>query len=165
MPRKRSGYGRWTSGYWTVTGLRKRLRRVTPIARLTAVTSWPVSLQKPGEGRPPLCATGASQGDHEPGRQQEQERGRQQELPRDRQDLIDTDPHEGPAHPGDDQENQERLEHEPQRPERRRAGPEPAAQEQEGAEEARPEHVRVLGQLDEGELHAAVLDAKARDQL
>src|SRR5438093_265142 len=147
MPRKRAGYGRWTSGYWIVTGLRKRFRSVTAIARLTALTSCPASLQNPDAGRPPLSATGASQGDDEPGRQQQDERRRQQELPRDRQDLIDADPHEGPAYPGDDQEDQERLEHEPHGPERHRPGPEPAAQEEEGAEEARPEHVRVLAQL------------------
>src|SRR6267142_5942937 len=165
MPRNRSGYGRWTSGYWTVTGLRNRLRNVTLIARTTARTSWPVSRQNPGAGRSPLCATGPPQRDHESGRHQQKQRRRQQELPGDSQDLVHADAHEGPAHPGDDEEDQDRLRQEPERAEPRGPRPEPAAQEEERAEKARAQHVRVLAELDEREFHAAVLDAEPGDQL
>src|SRR3990172_5467674 len=118
MPRNRSGYVRWTSGYRTVTARRKRFRSVMPIARPTAPTSWPVSRKKPGVPLP-LCATGASERDHEAGREQEDDRCGEQELPRDREDLVHADPHEGPAHPCHDEEDEDRLREEPERPEPR----------------------------------------------
>src|SRR3989304_1961250 len=101
MPRKRSGYCRVTSGYWSVTGWRKRVRSVTPIARPTA---------------PASCAAS---------------------------------PPQAPPAP-------------PQPP---RSRPEPAAEEEQRAEKARAQHVGVLAQLDERELHPAVLDAEAGHQL
>ena len=50
-------------------------------------------------------------------------------------------------------------------PEPLRAGPGPRAEEQQRAEERRADHVRVLAELDERELHPRVLDAEAGDQL
>src|SRR5262245_43419611 len=104
MPRKRAGYGRWTSGKVTGPGLRKRFRKVTLIARPTAPTSWPVSRQNPGA---PLAATGTPRRDDVASRHEQHERRRHQELPRDRQDLVDTDPHEGPAHPRDQEKDED----------------------------------------------------------
>ena len=44
-------------------------------------------------------------------------------------------------------------------------GPGPRAEEEQRAEERRADHVRVLAELDQRELHARVLDAEAGDQL
>ena len=81
------------------------------------------------------------------------------------QDLVDADPDEAPAHPGDEQEHEHRLEQEPDRPEPRRARARPGAEEEQRAEERRAEDVRVLAELDERELHPGVLDAEAGDEL
>jgi hypothetical protein len=104
-------------------------------------------------------------GHEEARREQQDDRGRQQELPRDREDLVHADPHEAPSHPGHEQENEHRLEEEPDRSEPLRPRPEPAAEEQEGAEERGAEHVGVLAELDQRELHPAVLDPEAGHQL
>src|SRR5262249_6524472 len=103
-----------------VTGLRARVLSVKPLARPTARTSWPSSVQKPS--RPiarapdgePCSATGAS-AERDPERRDEQERERrgQQELPRDREDLVNADAHEAPPHPRHHEEDQHRLEEEP----------------------------------------------------
>src|SRR5678815_5558437 len=79
MPRKRSGYGRGSSGYICVTGRRPRFLSVTPMARHTARVSWPSSLQKPGPA--PLWATGAPDGDDERRGEQDQHGRGEQELP------------------------------------------------------------------------------------
>src|ERR1700751_5428779 len=104
-----------------------KFRRVTPMARRTAPTRSPRSLQKLWPSA--LANGGALPGHHHRGGHEEEEREGQEELPGDAEDLVDADAHEAPADPRHEQEHEHRFEEEPQRPQPGGAGPAPGAKE------------------------------------
>src|SRR6266511_5863614 len=104
------------------------------VMRMPWATAMPIAIASANALR---GASGMRRPPHDDGRrgQEQQERRREHQLPRDAHDLIRADPHEAPSDPIEDQEHEERLEQEPDRPEPGGAGAGPGAEEQQRAQE------------------------------
>src|SRR4051812_18483685 len=147
-PRKRGYTGRLYSGYCCVIGFLNSCRNVT---------AKPLTLS--------IGCGLISDPDHEEGGDDGVDRrDRQQHLPAEAHQLVVAEPRHRRADPDEHADEQEHLEDEPDRPERR-VGPVPAAEEERYGQRGERDHVDVLSRLEEAPAHPAVLSVVAGDQL
>src|SRR5687767_13600741 len=144
-PTRRSA--QWTGFRW----------KTTPSAHPTAT---PANIPK---RIPSSMAALSLHRQHDGGDGQVEKRGRKEHLPTERHELVIAEPRERRPEPDVEEEEERELDQEPDRPRQRRAVPRPEeAGDGHGGDD---HHVRVLGEVVEGEAHRRELGMEAGHQL